>query len=94
MSRPPKPTPQITASLTISHPRAEDIRLRSGDTSDSTFYAFHLDIAPWYQAALSLGGSDADCEADAAAMDRLAEVALEAAAKLRAAAALHLGEAS
>ncbi|MGI5288364.1 hypothetical protein ACQEVF_34190 [Nonomuraea polychroma] len=70
----------IRAHFYIVHPRAESLLL--GEVSPGGTLGLHFD--PDGRAYIMLGGPGADREADAKAMDRLAELATKAAAKLRA----------
>lgn len=69
-------TSRVSVSAAIYDPRADDMQLR-----DSKSDALFLTIADHIWFGLRLVGSD--MEAEAAAMDRLAELATEAAARLR-----------
>ncbi|MEU7004471.1 hypothetical protein [Nonomuraea sp. NPDC046570] len=73
---------QVSAGIAVYDPRAEEMHLnaRSGWLF-LTVARNHV----WF--ALNHSTSDGDVEAEAAAMDRLAELAVEAAARLRALAA-------
>lgn len=73
-------TTAIRAHFYIVHPRAESLRLKEA-SQDGTL-ALH--IGPDDRAYIMLGGHSSDREADAEAMERLAELASEATVKLRA----------
>lgn len=69
----------IRVHIYVVHPRAESLRLE--EVSQDGTLALH--IGPDDRAYIMLGGHSSDREADAKAMDRLAELATEAAARLR-----------
>lgn len=69
----------IRAHFYILNPRADSLRLEN--VGQGGALALHLD--PDGHAYVMLGGATSDREADAKAMDRLAELATEAAARLR-----------
>ncbi|MDF5755786.1 hypothetical protein [Spongiactinospora sp. TRM90649] len=71
----------VTATIVIRNPRAEHINVTSADRLPGIVV---LELAPSNKGYFELGGAAGDREADAAAMDRLAQAATEAAAKLRA----------
>lgn len=71
--------PTVRAQVSLTHPRADAMDLSEVDERGTLTLA----LAPAYAACILLGGHDADREADAQAMDRLAELADEAAARLR-----------
>ncbi|MGC5009785.1 hypothetical protein ACLQ2R_03365 [Streptosporangium sp. DT93] len=74
----PRRRPQISNTTVIRHPDAAGMRLEEGGRPGT----YWLNLTDGIDVYFSLGGLSA--EADAAAMDRLAELATEAAAKLRA----------
>ena len=69
----------LRANVYLVHPRAESLHLER--IGQGATLALHLH--PGHHAYVMLGGPGADREADAKAMERLAELASEAAAKLR-----------
>ncbi|WP_147425469.1 hypothetical protein [Bailinhaonella thermotolerans] len=68
---------EIYHQTSIFYPRAEEMSLQDSEHSDSLYLNLAREV--W----LSLGAVEADLEAEAAAMDRLAELAGQAAAQLR-----------
>ncbi|WP_169948631.1 hypothetical protein [Microbispora sp. H11081] len=74
-------------NLAIYEPRAEEMSLKDGTKSAAMFLTISHEHV-WF--ALNLTGDDV--QAQAAAMDRLAELAIEAAARLRALSPTRTGE--
>lgn len=73
---------RVRASASIHEPRAAEMRLTASAESDALFLTVSDDHV-WF----CLNPSAGDLEAEAEAMDRLAELATEAAARLRSIAA-------
>ncbi|MBO4274941.1 hypothetical protein [Microbispora triticiradicis] len=76
----------VQMSAAIREPRAEEMSLDFNAELQVSFLTVSSEHV-WF----SLGAADADLSAEAAAMDRLAELATEAAARLREAAAARTG---
>jgi hypothetical protein len=89
----------VQPAVTLSSPRVDDFRLRSqrwGAIPAISLEAregWSLDLAPSGLLYVALGSYNCDLEAEAAAMEQLAELATEAARLLRARAAAEAAEA-
>ncbi|GAA2279276.1 hypothetical protein GCM10010149_23750 [Nonomuraea roseoviolacea subsp. roseoviolacea] len=70
---------EVRAGVSIYQPRASEMTLRPHPESETLFFTLSTDHV-WF----ALNAADSDVAAEAEAMDRLAELATEAAARLRA----------